>query len=164
MKVGSRVLADDVLGGEKSDAPSEEKTRKRRTHAGVRDAQGRALVLHHLRDGKDLLGLVGCLDKDHCETSLEMPLDVAMEDPGSGVVGDESDVVGAAGRHDNGVATHGVRGALRMRRVQSRVVGRNVLCDANNLVFMTMQVDLNIKRRQRSDAFQLERRHEHVHG
>ncbi len=63
-----------------------------------------------------------------------------MEEPYSGVVGDDAHGDGLAGGHLDRVAAYGVRLALVQGRVQFRVVGRVVCRTTDELHLVSVQV------------------------
>ena len=75
------------------------------------------------RSGVSSVGLVDTLSKDNSEAGFQMPVDVAVEEPGSGVVSGETDgnIVASATSVDN-ITNDGID-----------VVGSSLTSTANNV-------------------------------
>ena len=70
---------------------------------------------------------------------------MTVEDPSSRVVGDKSNVDGSSGGNGNGISTNGVGGSFGVRRVESGIVGSDVLSDSNDLELVTVKMDCERK-------------------
>ena len=118
---------------------------------------------HDGRDSESFLSFGGRFDEDYCESRFEMlnkgrfcqflsfrvddagmksyPFDMTVEDPSTGIVRDKSNVHGSSGGNGHGISTNWVSGAFGVRRVESRIIGRDILSDPDNLKLVSMKMD-----------------------
>lgn len=83
---------------------------------------------------------LGCLNEGGGETSLEMPLDVAMEQPDTGVVGLEADGNVLLGGDEDSVTAGGV-GAVNVARVRTRSGVVLASAASDNLEDVTVEME-----------------------
>ena len=111
-----------------------------------RDAKRGALIVYELRK-RIPPGGRGCFDhllwggdERDGQSRLEMPLNVAVEEPRARVVCDETQSYAPHGRNLDGVSTHGICLSLRHGRVQSRIVGRIVRYAVDDLELVPVEM------------------------